>query len=408
MSSYKWLSQSPSTNKIGATTYHKSSASAKWLQANSSPLSKATFPALSSNVGNVRTGIRSLTLRGRLTYVNSGRDFPTGGGSSAINTGIAYGDGRFIYGWVRSGAGGWASSTDAINWTTAATTDGGYGQSAYGNGLYLIGGAFGDLITSTNSLNWTARSSGTSADVKYIQYGDGKYVFATSSAGFLIRSSTNGINWTTGTGIPAGSTPSPSVQDLSYGNGRWLVADISTGTLIPGQIYTSTNSLNYSATTVNTARDTISTVGYGNGTYLAGSNGGMIYKSTNASNWELLINIKNVSGVGGRSSDLVADRAFTISYQENIFLIGTRAGKILVSDNLTDWDCAALESCARIVSITYGNGIWVVHDELRNNSTLNLYDYNTTTEFVIPETPALTFGTGTNGNFYDNLYIRGD
>jgi hypothetical protein len=65
----------------------------------------------------------------------------------------------------------------------------------YGNGLFVIAGAGGQLATSPDGITWTNRTSSFGAtEIKSLTYGGGVYVAAGSSG--KLATSTDGINWT--------------------------------------------------------------------------------------------------------------------------------------------------------------------------------------------------------------------
>jgi photosystem II stability/assembly factor-like uncharacterized protein len=69
------------------------------------------------------------------------------------------------------------TSTDGVSWTrrTSPTTQGLYSVT-YGNGLFVAVGNNGTILTSTDGVNWTQRTSGTSNDLYGVTYGNGIFV----------------------------------------------------------------------------------------------------------------------------------------------------------------------------------------------------------------------------------------
>lgn len=70
--------------------------------------------------------------------------------------------------------------------------------SSYGNGYYVIGGAQ-TLSSSTDTIAWSLRTTGTGQTFNQIVYGDqytsGKDIFVAGSSGGAVRSSTDSIGW---------------------------------------------------------------------------------------------------------------------------------------------------------------------------------------------------------------------
>lgn len=112
-------------------------------------------------------------------------------------------------------------STDGITWGPVSGTKFtliGFDVDGNGSGMWVAAGTAPALVYSTNDgLTWTnAGVSGVGAMVASVAYGGGLWI--ASSAG--LKSSTNGINWTPGTGSTFG--PSGDAGDIAYGNGRWV------------------------------------------------------------------------------------------------------------------------------------------------------------------------------------------
>ena len=106
---------------------------------------------------------------------------------------------RFLSGLLLAGA--LAASTVAVahpldNWY------GRYTNSAilalrgvtFGNGLFVVVGSGGTILTSSNGEQWNLQSSGTALGLSRVSYGNGTFVIAGNSGCLL--SSTNGTNWT--------------------------------------------------------------------------------------------------------------------------------------------------------------------------------------------------------------------
>lgn len=142
----------------------------------------------------------------------------------------------------------------------------------YGNGLYFIGTANGQIQTSTNATQWNKiASSNTSSIILGFTYGNGLYVYSTVSGG--ISTSTNGTNWTQRT---SGNTS--NLNDLTYGNSLYVAAGAS------GVILSSTDGTTWTSRTSGTS-SILYSVEYGNGIYVATGVGGVIRSSTDGITW---------------------------------------------------------------------------------------------------------------------------
>ena len=78
------------------------------------------------------------------------------------------------------------------------------------------------MLTSTDGITWTGRTSGTSVEFTNITYGNG-IVAAVGTNATIISSSDNGSNWTLVSALSVVSTFSVQLA-ISYGNGIFLVA----------------------------------------------------------------------------------------------------------------------------------------------------------------------------------------
>ena len=147
--------------------------------------------------------------------------------------GIAYGNGI----WVATGAGanvtggsGIRRSTDALTWTTGtvpspATSNSFFRSTAYGNGFwvatttqppYLIQSTDGTTWTTIANTNFAGGTAGGSPQV--IDFGGGLWV----AAGYGARVSTDRATWTT-VSINLPSSVVGRVESIRYANGVWLI-----------------------------------------------------------------------------------------------------------------------------------------------------------------------------------------
>lgn len=113
-------------------------------------------------------------------------------------------------------------SNDGSTWTQVKSANsyrdsGGYGQIAYGNGVYVFT-CFGSgtLYSSTDLENWTSHTfTDNSPSIKYITFGNGRFLlhmtYGSSTTYYKAYYSTNGTSWT--------STSSISIVGLTFWNG---------------------------------------------------------------------------------------------------------------------------------------------------------------------------------------------
>jgi len=113
------------------------------------------------------------------------------GSPSTTFSNITYGNGMFIAAVDSAGIGLIKTSTDGRIWTTRFI-DTGYNyfdKARYINGLFVIMGTGGTILTSPDGFNWTTRSSGTRERINSATYGNGTYVVVGSN-GIILTSDT--------------------------------------------------------------------------------------------------------------------------------------------------------------------------------------------------------------------------
>ncbi len=93
------------------------------------------------------------------------------------------------------------TSIDGTSWVVKKNLEGSlywFRAITYGNGLYVAVGSPGAIFTSTNLINWTQRSSGTSVIIYDVIYADSEFVAVGNpylGSDGLILTSPDGITW---------------------------------------------------------------------------------------------------------------------------------------------------------------------------------------------------------------------
>jgi len=144
-------------------------------------------------------------------------------------TSIAYGNDTYVA--VQTATNVLAQSTDGLTWTTSAAPATSTGAIvAFGNGVFVAtfqkqgspyGFASAPIWTSTNGINWTARSAGaigTSHVWMAVTYTNGKFILASNYSETV--TSLDGVTWTSAA-APTGISPYVMVGD---GTGRVVMA----------------------------------------------------------------------------------------------------------------------------------------------------------------------------------------
>ncbi|HEX6549369.1 MAG TPA: hypothetical protein VF117_01750 [Gammaproteobacteria bacterium] len=133
---------------------------------------------------------------------------------------------------------GFLTSTDGASWSETLI-GGAYAQPtaiAYGNGLYVVVGYGGLLLTSPDGTNWTNRSFTTGQAMLGITYANGMFV-AVANNGQILTSPDGINNWN------AYSVSSGALNAVGYGGGIFLAVGASSG----GTAYVSTDGVSWTS-----------------------------------------------------------------------------------------------------------------------------------------------------------------
>jgi len=151
--------------------------------------------------------------------------------------GVTYGKGLFV---SVGESGIILTSSDGISWSTKTSGTSEYLRGVtYGNGLFVTVGWEGTILTSSNGTSWTKRTSGTSNRLWGITYGNG--LFVTVGYEGTILTSTDGNSWTERT-----SGTSKFLREVTYGKGLFVTVGGR------GTILTSTDGITWTERTSGT------------------------------------------------------------------------------------------------------------------------------------------------------------
>lgn len=136
--------------------------------------------------------------------------------------GIVWGAGRFV---VPQAFNTLKYSSDGINWTQQTGLPGSSQPlfTIFANNLFVSTGTGGNIITSSDGITWTLRTSGTTNLLRHIIW-TGSQFYAVGSSGTIVRSS-DGITWTS---VGPGGTI--NLNQIAY-SGSLFVAVGTSGTI---------------------------------------------------------------------------------------------------------------------------------------------------------------------------------
>lgn len=225
--------------------------------------------------------------------------------------------------WVAVGeSGAIITSTNGIDWVSRTSpTSALFRGIAYGNGIYVACGDGGAIVRSTDGSSWSSISSGTANSlqgvgygVDYVNMGDTNGVPAESpqfvivGASGLIMTSTNGVSWTTRT---SGTTV--WLSDVMYGNGYFVAVGNT-------RILRSADGVSWTFATNNTY---LYRAAYCSGMFKTTGKNGAIWSSTDGVNWET-----ETSGTTNdmRGISYANDQFVAVGFNGTILTKGTMAG----------------------------------------------------------------------------------
>lgn len=170
-------------------------------------------------------------------------------------------------------------STNGTNWTAQSGPAGQWTGLTYGEGLFVAVGSHGQIVTSTNAVQWTQPWYHKNYDLTAVTYGNGQFVATDAAMGATIIS-TNGLVWHRLLPLIHGVTWGA----VAYGNGNFVEFDAS------GSGYFATSVYGYQWTLHRFApAQEINDATFGCGTFIAaGQSSGStnnFFASTSGSTW---------------------------------------------------------------------------------------------------------------------------
>ena len=212
---------------------------------------------------------------------------PMTSGTNVSLRGVTYANGKFV---AVGHSGMILTSPEGITWNAQSSGNTNFLNSiAYGNGTFVVVGGTefdfnmaanhggpGIILTSTDGINWTQRTSDAAKFVYGVTYGSNKFVAV--GGGGEILSSPDGITWTTQRS--ATDNDWNSLRGVAYGNGFFVaVGDGNKAFVSYDGIFWTSRAIMSSS---------LYAVIYGNGSFVAVSGGGTILQSGVTNTWEII------------------------------------------------------------------------------------------------------------------------
>ncbi len=333
------------------------------LQANATASITATLGTLTQSVA-----VSLATSPGHTWQVSQ---YPKPDWASAI-----YANGLYVVG---GNSGTILSSPDAIQWSASYIGSPGFIRAiTWGANGFVAAGFSGLLARSSDGATWTMSSPiGTqlsTPDVLGAAYGAGRYVIAANGNGGGLYSSVDGLTWT------MASTPGvPGFSSVVFGGGRFVAAISG-----PGQgIMYSDDGLNWTNTNCGCAATSLA---WGNGLFVAFPGNGDSLTSSDGKVW-----VDNAgAGVVGARLSFVRGQFFAVSgisayvsgdgthwtldYTApgnspepllavaggpNAYVLAGYGGQLVRSTDLSSWTPVSSDTRGQFASVDYLNGVYV-------------------------------------------------
>ena len=245
---------------------------------------------------------------------------------STILTYVTYGNSKF----AAVGNGGTImTSSNAMRWTSRSSgTNENLHGIVYGGNTFAAIGDNGVILTSSNGITWETQSSNTSLDLRGIAYGWGNFV-AVGVEGVILRSS-DGITW-----VPQPSGTSVELCGIIYGAGKFAVVGNS------GMILTSSDGLSWTKRSAGTTK-TLYGITYGGDKFVAVGADGVVLTSSNGNNWTTRISI-------------IAVDFLDAAFGNSIYGIVGKNGKVLTSPDGIEWTVRSSHVRDDLFGIGFGN-----------------------------------------------------
>lgn len=248
------------------------------------------------------------------------------------------------------------ASTNNIEWTQVY---GDFGDTtinaiAFGKDVFVAGGNNGKLAMSINGYDWMQMPSYITSDyniidIKYINdmfvmvaIGNVVGIYAPSK----VLTSIDGITWNS---VYGDFSSDFELEGIAYGNGIWVLSSHD-------YVYTSPDMNNWTQRRFFYFSES-NGITFGNGIFIIGNHNGQVVTSTDGINWKVAFDF-----TPGNPFSLEINR---VDYGNGIFLLGLRS-KIFYSTNGDEWteilNIADMGVSGYITSyaIKYENGVWII------------------------------------------------
>ena len=341
-------------------------------------VSSNTGVVLANSSGNLSTSVGTtgqvLTIdgSGNAVWASPGSSAPsvigenwvsqTGPATIALSS-VAYGGGTYVaVGYDGSDPHAIMYSTDGVTWSNAGIS-GSYAYNwtsiTYGAGTFVAvsdgseggGGAYGEVMTSSDGITWTLQTASADHAWKSVTYGGGHFVAVASGSTMY---SSDGVTWTEGSGLYF--TPAA----VTYGSGTFVVVNSSASS--PNVMYSTDGGTSWTPASGGPTA-AWGGVAYGAGVFTAVSKDGSgdVMYSTAGTSW-------TTSGVSTPSSQEWKSVAFGGGLFVAVAQDGTTSNDVMYSTDGITWSNTSVSTpvANQWQSVAYGSSMFVA---VANNGT---------------------------------------
>jgi hypothetical protein len=219
---------------------------------------------------------------------------------------------------------------------------------------FIAVGTLGRIITSTDGINWTIRTSGTTNDLFGVWYDVASSLAVAVGTNGTILTSSDLITWTTQT-----SGVSITLRDVVRSGSSWVaVGDTAT-------VLTSSNASSWTAQTSGQPYG-INSVTWTGSVFIACCNNQYIISSPNGITWTT--RLTGTSGVFNK-----------VRWGSGLAIVVGTSGRILTSPDGTTWTIRTSGTTEEIIGIMRGTSYWVgLGAGIRTSTTGTTWSFHTT------------------------------
>jgi hypothetical protein len=136
--------------------------------------------------------------------------------------------------------------------------------SGAGNGIFMVTMNGNRVFTSPNGTTWTSRSTPAQGQAG-AAFGNGVWILPVSNGTQVMRSTDNGVNWTTHTSSATANGVSKEWTTVAYGNNIWVLTNGANG---GGRIATSPDGITWTTRNPRNTTDSYWGITFANGVFM--------------------------------------------------------------------------------------------------------------------------------------------